>query len=126
KTDAVFFTWHAPIQAGVSNGVDAVGQAEKHHSLMDVCDLSGIFSLDVALLQVVLVCVVGHALYIGLDGDVLQTVALHRQNADYDPVAHIEVVTGVSDPVPSQIPRQDGALHAKRLNADRFFSHRGD
>ena len=68
KTDIILFPRHAPVIAGVRHGVDPIGKADINHSFVYIRDLSRIFALNAAFLEIVPVGVFRNALNVCLDG----------------------------------------------------------
>ena len=68
KADIILFPRHAPVIAGVCHGVDPISKADINHSFVYIRDLSRIFALDAAFLEIVPVGVFRNALNVCLDG----------------------------------------------------------
>ena len=123
KGHIILFPGHPVVIAGVGHRIDAVGKSDIDDALVDIGDLAGVLALDAALLQVVPVGVFRSALDVSPDAQVFRTLAPHAEDADQHLIAHSKTLMGVADPVPGQIPGQDGALDAEHFHADDFLSH---
>ncbi len=123
KAHVILFPRCPVIVAGMGHRIDTVGQADIYHALIHVCHPSGILALDAALFQVLMVCVLGHALDIRLNAHILQVLTPHAQDAHQHLISHGETLVGIPNPVPCQIPGHDGAFHTKDLHPDDLFRH---
>ena len=72
KGHIILLAGHPVVIAGVGYRIDAIGEPDIDHTFMNIGDLSGVFALDAALLQVVPVSVFRSALDVGPDAQVLQ------------------------------------------------------
>ena len=123
KGHIIFLAGHPVVVAGVGHRIDAVGKPDIDDALVDIGDFAGILALDAALLQVVPVGVFRGTLNVGPDAQVFRTLTPHTEDADQHLITHSKTLMGVADPVPGQIPCQDGALDAEHFHADDFLSH---
>ena len=80
--------------------VDADMEADENSAFMDVRDGSSVFSLNLALTQILFAGVAVYALDICLYRDVFEGVELDAQDADEDLLTHMEAFGGVAHPVP--------------------------
>ena len=62
KADIILSSGSAPIIAGMCYGIGPVAKADIHNALMDMGDLPGIFALNTAFLEIVILAVAGYAL----------------------------------------------------------------
>lgn len=106
--------------------IDADMEADKDSALVDVCDRSGIFTLNFALAQVFLAGVAACALNICLHGDVFEGMDLDAQDADKDLFANMEAFRGIPQPVPRQVAGKDGTFRTENLHADHLFCDGND
>ena len=90
---------------------------------MYIGDAAGVFALHTAAFQGFVAGVLGDALDIGMDGQFFLRGLVHLCHADKNLVAHSKAVMGITDPVPCQIPRHDGTLHAENLHTDGFVGN---
>lgn len=100
KADFILLSRKAIIVAAMGDCVDADMEADENSAFMDVRDRSGVFALNFALTQILFAGVAVYALDIRLYRDVFKGVELDAQDADKDLLAHMEVLGGISHPVP--------------------------
>ena len=93
---------------------------------MYIGDAASVFTLHAAALQGLAAGVLCDALYIGMDGQFLLRGFVHLGHADKNLVAYSKTVMGITNPIPCQIPRHDGTLHAKNLHADGLVGNSND
>lgn len=72
EADFILFAGHPVIVAAMGNGIDADVETNEDSALMDICDRSGIFTLNLALAQVVLAGVAVHALDVRFYGNIFK------------------------------------------------------
>ena len=84
---------------------------------MYIGDAAGVFALYAAAFQCFTAGVLGNALNIGMDGQFFLWGLVHLGHADKNLVSYSKAVMGITDPIPCQVSRHDGALHAENLDA---------
>lgn len=109
KADIIFLARCTQIIAGVGNGIDAVIEPDVDNAAPHIGDPPGIPALGLAFLHIVQVCGRGHAAHISGDGQALQTAAVDGKDTDQDAAAHTEMLAGIAQPLPGEIPRHDSA-----------------
>lgn len=87
KTDIVLLSWTAAIIAGMGDGVDAVGQPDIHHALVDISNRAGVFALKPAQAEIILPGI-GYAAQVRLDGNMLNILPVDAENTHQHLVAH--------------------------------------
>ncbi len=100
KADFILLSRKAIIVAAMSDCVDADMEADENSAFMDVRDGSGVFSLNLALTQILFAGVAVYALDICLYRDVFEGVELDAQDAHKDLLTHMEALSGIPHPVP--------------------------
>ena len=107
KADIILSSGSAPIIAGMCYGIGPVAKADIHNALMDMGDLPGIFALNTAFLEIVILAVAGYAFDVGFNSDVLRLCAVNLQHAYQSLVAHSIAVMSIADPVPRKVASQN-------------------
>lgn len=107
ETDIILSSGSAPIIAGMCYGIGTVAKVDIHSALMDMGDLPGIFALNTAFLEIVILAVAGYAFDVGFNSDVLRLCAVNLQHAYQSLVAHSIAVMGIADPVPRKVASQN-------------------
>lgn len=77
EADFIFLAGHPVVIAAVGDCVDADVEADEDSALMDVCDRSGIFALNLAFSQVLFAGVAVHALDVRFYGNIFKRTNLH-------------------------------------------------
>lgn len=103
------------VVAGVGHSVYAVRQPDINHA--------GIYALDAAFFQIVMVGVLGDAFDVSPDAHIFQTVTAHVQDAYKHLVSHKKALMGISNPIPGQVAGHDGARHPENFYSDDLLSH---
>lgn len=107
KADIILSSGSAPIIAGMCYGIGPVAKADIHNALMDMGDLPGIFALNTAFLEIVILAVAGYAFDVGFNSDTLRLCAVNLQHAYQSLVAHSIAVMSIADPVPRKVASQN-------------------
>ena len=92
KADIILSSGSAPSISGMRYGIGTVAKADIHNALMDMGDLPGIFALNTAFLEIVILAVAGYAFDVGLDPDTLRLCAVNLQHAIRSLVSHSRAV----------------------------------